>query len=248
MCRKAHTAEMNEFLKYVSFRIDLFSLPRFKDEYVNWVANTFKTKDFAERILTLQERQIVDIDTIASSLGLPIEDIASKRAFVFKSIDVEGQKAKLYITPYFVCVRLVLEDSEVKDLEKQQIGTIASLFKNEAMDNLADIQDVFCMTSHFCRINREEIKEVLDTDAFPEIDPDTFDGINYSDSSIYDDIKINLNRIIICDRETDDRYPYNVFVSTTATPIANNTRSMNELLEMMYKMSLDESARCFLAK
>lgn len=246
MCKKKYSENMQKLLREFSFRIDFYSMPAFKDEYVEMVRKYVGDVFFEERVLSEEERQIVDVDTISDNLKITIEDIISKRNYIFRGIDFSGVLGELYVSPYYILVRFLPQQGHAFDAHC--LDCLPELFKEKFLKNKVNILNLYCITRHECNLFKKDIWQVLDVDAFPQIDLNTFSAGRYADSqqgkNCFVDVIRDLRSGVVED-ETLRRF-INVVIYTMAQPLSReNIYDTILTSDTMLQESLGEVAKCF---
>ena len=66
MCKtKAYTENMDAMNESVAFRFDFYSMPSFKNNFVELLRKNLPVQQFTERLLTEEEKQKINIDAIS---------------------------------------------------------------------------------------------------------------------------------------------------------------------------------------
>ena len=250
MSNKEYKPRMNEFLNYVCFRIEFYSLPTFLDNYVAYLANEFPNVLSKQRALSQAEMGLVDVDTIAWDLDLPIVSIIEpdQQSYVFDDIIVGGLLSKVYVNPYFVCIYIPIDNGNTINEETLE-SDIKRILNMDVLNAVAQIKNISCIANLYLNCTPETYNkcEVLDKDAFPQINPDDINSGRYSDSHQTDNgIERILIRDIIKGRDgkTDIIYLY---VSITSISIYDPSSNVNfdKIFQELFNSALNGAARCF---
>lgn len=242
MCKKTYELRMDEFLNAVAFRVTLFSLPQFRGTFVNLLVQKFPEIKYQERPLGQYEGQLIDIDSIAAELDVPITNLIEQKIYVLDSIKVGNQECRIYVSPYYVFVYLPLqENKEIPDSIGEEICGIIGI---EMLEN-AQVQTISCITNHYLNIKPGQIfsEDILDPDAFPQFYPTNIETGRYSDSHLDEkEHELTLIRDITrgIDVETQEEY-----LNINLTSIASTHKVANEEYQKLYDLALEEVARCF---
>lgn len=239
MCRKVYTDIMAQYLKSVAYRVSFFSMPDFKSHYLVSFANLFPEATYKERKLTQNELQIIDVDTIANDLDIPLVDLMDQKVYVFDNVNMAEYHATVYISHYYIFVYFEL-DGEKLDSERVE-KDIVSLFGTELTGNI-QIQRKSCIVNHIVDIPAKDFNnsDVLDFQAFPQIYPDEIRTGRYSDSHDEDDgYVITLIRDIM-KGQTEENSDESLHINITSIVDSEKNDYGN-----MYMNALKESARCF---
>lgn len=233
---------MDEFFNSISFRVEFFSLPTFKDSYVSYLAKVFQGVPFKETILGQSEWQQIDVDTIAMDLDIPIVNIMEHKNYIFDEIFVGGLKSKVYISPYYIFIYIPISHTDV--IGDTLEADLHRILDKDCLKN-TQIQKISCIVNHYLNIPSPELfkSDVLDTDAFPQIDPDKINMGRYSDSHQTEDgIQLRLIRDI--DRGRDKQTDADYF-SINITSVSTKNKSDDEAYKYLLDLALEETASCF---
>lgn len=241
---------MNEFLNYVSFRIEFFSLPTFKDKYVVYLANEFRSIP-KERALNQAEMGLVDVDTIAGDLDLPLVTIAEEpKNYVFDDIIVGGLNSTVFVNPYYLYIYIPIDKDNVDKISEDTLESdVKHIFNMDELKDVAQIQNASCIVNHNLNITPEDLSkgEVLDMDAFPQIYPNNINTGRYSDSHQTENgIQQILIRDIFKGLEIDTN-KISLFVSITSSSTYDDSiiENFDENYQELLNLALNEAARCF---
>lgn len=238
---------MNEFLNYISYRIEFFSLPTFKDQYVVYLANEFSGIQYRERTLDQAEMGLVDVDKIAMDLDLPLSNIMNHKNYVFDGIIIDRLPSIVYVNPYYIYIHIPINigDKISETLESD----VKCIFNKDILKDVVQIQNVSCIVNHSLKITPKDLYkwEVLDKEAFPQIYPNDINTGKYSDSHKTDNgIEQILIREIIKGRDIDTDH-ISLYVSITSISTHNTSLNKNfkENYQELFNLALNEAARCF---
>lgn len=239
---------MNEFLNYVSFRIEFFSLPTFKDKYVVYLANKFPNIYYKEQTIedTMIEWSLIDVDTIAMDLDLPIMSIANHKNYVIDDILVGGLHSKVYVNPYYIFIHIPIKNGET--INKKLKSDVKRVFNMTVLKNEIQIQNVSCIVNHYLNITPKDLYkwEVLDKDAFPQIYPNEINTGRYSDSHQNENgTQQILIREIFKGSDINDKTSLYVSITSSSTYDNSIIENFNENYQELYDLALNEAARCF---
>ena len=239
MCKKDYTQAMNNYLREVSFRLVFYSLPQFKDKFIEEFVGLFPegNKNYKEDVLMDVELQTVDVDAIAADLGYPIVDVARARTYVFDNVTIANQMATVYVNPYYVYVNVHMNEGE-KSFSDDFINDLNKIFGCKALEKCA-IKQFYCLTSHSCELEQVELNEVLDLKAFPQMDWERLGGAVYVDNYKNGDYSVDLKRIV--GRMIENKVMVTI---QTSTRIESGEEVYVDYKDM-YDASLNEVARCF---
>lgn len=243
---------MNEFLNYVSFRIEFFSLPTFKDKYVVYLANEFPDNNqhkYKERTLSEVEMDLVNVDEIAKDLELSLVHIAKHQNYIFDDFFIGGLHSIVYVNPYYLYIYIPIDiDKGDKINEETLESDVKRIFNMDILKNLAQIQNISCIVSHNLKISPNKLSkgEVLDKDAFPQIYPNDINTGRYSDSHQTDQ---GIKQILIRDIQKALDVKNKIFFYVSITSISTYDYFIKEdsyeNYQELYNIALNEAARCF---
>jgi hypothetical protein len=242
MCKKTYNANMKNYLNGVTFRLDFFSLPDFKASYVPLIKADFPDSSFQERVLTDDESQIVNVDTLSYSLDLPLNDILKERVYVFDNIVKGGILYNIFVSPHYICIHADINNANFPDEPGDDVNEILGNFFSKI-----DLQKVFCMTSHFFSAKSEdEVWTVLDKEAYPKlILDDSYEGGNFIESISSSYSWIDLKRSVMKSDVDDGSTSFDFVVLTSAQSKCIDKDDMKGLYDHLYEDSIAEVAKCF---
>jgi len=241
MCRKKYEKRMNEFLYSVSFRVTFFSLPSFMNDYISTLAELNPEVNYREIAISQAEGQIIDIDSIALDLDIPIVNLLEQKSYLFENLIFGGVKGNVYVSPYYIYINIPLDENDVIG---DTLGTDIERILSPKYLEKTQIQELECKVNHYLKVKPADFLKagVLDTDAFPQLYPEEINTARFSDShTSADGNNLKLIREISNgkDLDTDESLLAVNIISIAATKTANC--NFNNL----YEQALTESARCF---
>lgn len=250
MCRlKPYTKQMEEKNTSVAFRFDFYSMPSFRNKFVENAIKAFDKRGFTERLLTEEEKQTINIDTVCSVLDNSIEEVVSKKVYKLEGISCsDGNEIDLYISPYFLFIYFKRKkDKDVPWDSLQDIFNLLAQYKEEI-----DLQNISCNVVFQAETDEDGLWHVFDHDAFPTLDTDTMTVGRYADSHKYADMTVELVRIVRIGKnrqpdgtEIDPCY----FVNITSIGSLHDNDLLgnrhNERLNELYAKACEEATKCF---
>lgn len=253
MCKtKEYTAGINDLNESVAFRLDYFSVPSFKNDFVERLGAIIGKCDFQERLLTEEEKQKVAIDALSNTLDVSLEELIGKKIYKFYNFKIGDMSSELYISPYFLL--LYIDKGRTIATSWNEISAIFSLLKSDFSLSLSP-QNLLCITSYYASVDEGQLWTIFDRDAFPVLDDANIVNGRYADKHKYDSSDIDLIRElrkgIYVENESSNEgdIMYNVNIATY-----NNLEitSLDELdfvtkLPKMLHDSQKEVTRCFVA-
>lgn len=271
---KQYSQTMKSLRNRIMFRLDYYSLPRFKEKFLDIKGEI--SNNYRETNLTEEEKQMIDVDAVAYNLGESLDTILSKSVYYFRDVVFDDDAniiGDVVVGPYYLFLQLFLkEDGEITSRCYKRIKEF--LFVKE-MAPLTTTSCFTCQVDHQKSPKVEEIDSIIDIHAFTCIDNGNKTAITRfgKDSSIFscigtDDIllansrytdeyvkafidektvSISLSRMLQLAKGADGLFYYNVLVNTNLCVELNDDFSnMNEeIIDKIIEYSTIESSRCF---
>ena len=265
---------MKSLRNRIMFRLDYYSLPRFKEKYLDIKGEI--SNNYRETNLTEEEKQMIDVDAVAYNLGEPLDTILSKSVYFFRDVKFDDEaniNGDVVVGPYYLFLQLFLkEDGEITPRCYERIKEF--LFVKE-MAPLTTTSCFTCQVDHQKSPKVEEIDSIIDINAFTCIangnkaaitksvkDSSIFSCIGTDDvllaNSRYTDeyvkaftdektINISLSRMLQLAKGEDELYYYNVLVNTNlCIDLDDDFSNMSEkIIDKIIDYSTIESSRCF---
>lgn len=258
MCRiKPYAKQMDEKQTSVMFRFDFYSMPSFRNLFVEEAKKLLPTQGFTERLLTEEEKQIINIDSVCSILDNSIEEVVSKKVYKLEVAPCQEEgKIDLYVGPYFLYVYCTRELN--KGLPWSRLQEIFDLLAQYSRD--IDLQNVACSVVFQATTNGEEMWRIFDHDAFPTLDVSTMTVGRYADSHQYEDITVELVRVVkIGVNELPDGTTIDpcYFVNITSisnlrderlfekSASGNSEETYGERIKGLYRKACEKATKCF---
>lgn len=85
----------------LSFRVTFYSRPNFIS---NFLSNEIEAENFQCRLMSEEERQRIDIDSVSIELGNSIDEIVAQQIYIFYGAPLGGLKADIYVGPFFLFI------------------------------------------------------------------------------------------------------------------------------------------------
>ena len=246
MCeKKPYSQKMKALRKSISFRLDLYSLPDFKEKYLSEMGEI--SNNYRDSILSESERQMVDIDTIAYNLGETIETIAEKKVYYFTNVVFDKDKnvtGLVIISPYYIYVQVNCIDGTITE---PSIEKIKSFLFNKVLEPVTTSKFFTCQVYHYKQAKKEELDSIIDKDAFKSIDV-PING-RYADEYTVngkDREQIDTTLIRYLQLYKDDLY--DVLVQTMLSiPLHDDIGNYDQnIIDRMISISEQETSRCFI--
>lgn len=246
---KKYEPRMNEFLNYVSFRIEFFSRPEFEHFYMTYLENEFPNIQVKEKVLSRVEMQLIDIDTIAFDLNVPFDFINATKVNMIDDIIVAKLHSKVYITPHYICIFIPIDIDEGGIISEETLESdVKRIFKMKILNDFVGIQNISCIVNHHLKMTPQKMCkwDVLDKNAFPQICPNEINSGRYADShQTQDGINHILIREIMKGRsEETDKISLYVSISSISTYDDLSFVNFNENYQELFNLTLNEVGRC----
>lgn len=250
MCKaKTYTEQINEFNEFIAFRIDFFSVPSFKNEFVEIIGNIIGPAPFQERLLTEEEKQKIDIDSIVNNLDNSIEEIISKKIYKFYDFKISNISAELYISQYYLFLYLNYKgDSSCENNYLLKVSEIFNTLK--PFSTKLTPQKISLISTYHALIEEKLLWNVFDKEAFPLMESNNLVNGRYADQHLYKSMSINLIREIrkgYYEVDGNEKMMVDVNITSYATSdmdTINDTDFQKEFQNMQNK-SQSEVTRCF---
>lgn len=238
MCKKDYTPQMNAYLKEVSFRIVFYSLPDFKDNFIKEFVSLRPEdhKNYAIEMLSDVKQQIVDVDAIAADLGYPLIEVTSSKTYIFESVSIGERKATVYVNPYYLFINVKI-DNQYELFSKSFTEDLDRIFNCRSLNDCA-VKQFYCLTSHCFESEQQQLENIIDLKAFPQIDWERLGGAMYVDNYRSRVYSVDLKRIV-------DKMEDKVRVTIQTSTRIDSEEDVEVNYWDMYNASLHEVARCF---
>ena len=247
MCKKKpYSAKMKAMRKRISFRLDFFSLPSFKDDYLTKykeISNNYK-----ENVLSELERQFVDVDSVAYNLDVTLETIAEKKVFCFSDVVFDGNtdtKGKVIVSPYYLYIEV--QCSNDGSISEQSITKIKTLLFDPIMEPLTTSKFLTCQVDHYDFVDKDAIDSVIDKTAFVSIDT-PING-RYSDEyKVNGEGEESIDTALIRYLQLYEDNKYDILVKTILSiPLHDDINKYDKgIIDRMITISEQETSRCFI--
>ena len=245
MCeKKPYSSKMKAMRKRISFRLDFFSLPSFKDEYLakyKEISNNYK-----ENVLSELERQMVDVDSVAYNLDVTLETIAEKKVFCFSDVVFDDNtKGKVVVSPYYLYIEVQCNNDG--SISKQSIEKIKTLLFDPIMEPITTSKFLTCQVDHYNFVDKDELDSIVDKSAFVSIDT-PING-RYSDEYKVDGKGEEIiDTALIRYLQLYDDNKYDILVKTILSiPLHDDINKYDQgIIDRMITISEQETSRCFI--
>lgn len=252
---KTYSGKMKSFRNRIMFRLDYYSLPRFKEKYLDEKGEI--SNNYRETNLTEIERQMVDVDAVAFNLGETLDTILSKSVYFFSEVVFDEAKeifGDVVVGPFYLFLQLFLQDGVITTRCYERIKEF--LFVKKMMP-YSTTTCFTCQVDHQKTIIAEEVGSIINIDAFTCIRTDDRSLVNsrhsdeyvitYSDDKTEKPVNVSLCRMLQLAKGENDLYYYNVLVNTNLCIDLNDDFSnMDEhVIDRIIEFSEVESSRCF---
>lgn len=248
MCKiKDYTQQMEEMNSSVAFRFDFYSMPSFRNTFVESVKEKLQIRDFTERLLTEEEKQTINIDALCSVLDNSIDEVVSKKVYKMVCTTPGDDSLELYISPYFLFV-IYSRTEENKQIPWEILQTITSLLVEREGD--IDLQNTSCHVLYQKKTDETQLWDIFDHEAFPTLDTGAMTVGRYADKHKYgDNVTVELVRIIkigkfkLSDDEVID--PYFCININSISNSNGDTFLENPNIQNLYDIACKEATKCF---
>lgn len=252
MCKlKPYTEAMDNRNVSVAFRFDFYSMPSFRNSFVEQVKSSFALNGFTERLLTEEEKQTINIDAVCDILDNSIEEMLSKKVYKLElTLPQDRASVDVYISPYFLYAHCSRKQN--KELSWDELNKVFRLLKDNVQQ--IDLQNIACITVFQAEVGGKELWQVFDHDAFPTLDVETMTVGRYADSHQYDNIVAELVRIVkigTCQQADGSEINPCYLVNITSIGNLQDKNSFlgdvpcEEVMKQLYEKSCEEATKCF---
>lgn len=242
MCTmKRYNENISQYAEEVIFRIVYASFSDFVSKYIENFKERFPETSFRERVITQEEEQIVDIDTIATYLDVTLEDVLKERVYVLKT-KIHQCDFSVFIGCQYLVVKM---DLKGKDISEESKCDLAQMLNTQSIKDNIEIVDFNCQIIHSITAPTEDaLGEILDMGVFKGIDADVKNS-RYADSYLRENCNIQLTRelrdIIF---EDDSKGVYaNILCSFSVEEVKNEY--LPDDIERYLSVVKQETTQCF---
>lgn len=244
MCKvKNNTEKIGKYQRGINVRFDYYSVPGSIKKVVGLLA---LGKIYENRKPTEEEMQIIDYDSVASSMDMTITEL------LFHAVHImcdNGEKYTIFVHRNYVSVDFKTEGMDGNNAIVEKAAKILNHFLGEGEEGF-NIQDICCRVNLFTpEINNSTIWTILDQSAFPVMEDSKVVNGNYVDTHEVENYYIDLLRNI----RPSGVGISDVVVSTTAmcnfeklTDMIKE-RGLDGVLKDMLDKSINEITRCYTA-
>lgn len=250
MCKtKAYTENMDAMNESVAFRFDFYSMPSFKNNFVELLRKNLPVQQFTERLLTEEEKQKINIDAISYTLDNSIEEIISKKIYKFEQFHMANCMAELYIGPYFLF--LYLKRKREEQVRLKELDTVFNLLKSKSSE--LNLLNTTCILSFNKYLGENDLWKIFDKDAFPSLDTETMTVGRYADSHLYGNMNVELVRVLskgFYEKEDgeviDPCFYVNIIANGTIPQLSLQSDDFPIILSKLFNQSQNEATKCFI--
>lgn len=183
--------DIREILKYNSsyaFRLAFFSID-FQNKYAQKLQLLFPDALLKEHLLTECDKNLIDIDAIAGSLDISVEEIVSQTVYEFSSNDIN-----VYVSPYFI-YGVVENGKGESELNESFVQLLRSLNGNPV--DKASPSSLTFILNVMGDMSRVGILSSFQNSCYPIMDWQRFSGGRYVESiRIEDSLNLDIIRNI----------------------------------------------------
>lgn len=239
MCKKDYNEHMAQSLKVVSLRFDYFSMPNFKIQFVTFLQSAFNGKvHFEEKLLGDTDMSMIDTDTVAYNLDTTIEDVTSRKCYLFKG-EIDNRSLTIYVHPLFLFMNF--KDFSPEGIN-QGLDSVEGLVNSLQFKNNVNLGDITLSISHNINCLRDHVLEYIDSDAFPSID---FNNKEYKSGRYAEQLKKEDSTILLIRNISfDENDTAHIDIQTQASPDDMNLELFTKTTHSMLEESLKEIAKC----
>lgn len=244
MCKvKNNTEKIGKYQRGINIRFDYYSVPGSVTKVVGILA---PGTNYENRKPTEEKMQIVDYDSVASSMDMTITELLFHAVHI---MTCDGGRYTIFVHRNYVSVDFRTEGMDGNAAIIKGAAKILYHFLGEGEEGF-NIQDVCCRVNLFTpEISNDTIWTVLDQSAFPVMEGSKVVNGNYVDTYEVENYYIDLLRNI----RPSAAEKNDVVVSTTAMCDYEKLAAMiaeqglEGVLKDMLDKSVNEITRCYTA-
>jgi hypothetical protein len=240
MCKKVEYGQKHyRFADYAFVRVSFFSNPQFLEVF--WTKKMSVWTElmpdfkFVEKPLTMLEAQLVNVDEIADSLDITLEEILSQKVYFFSNALLDNCNIDIFLSRYFIFLKIQLDG---KNFEESILPKIYELLSLSDLKDVVSPQSIELGLWHKVCASRNDLWTILDPLAFKSIDDNiSANGTYFVEYNVEDNF-IETRRYLRQLQE-DERYLATIQVKT-------DLGGWNlESQESVWNILKQESTRCF---
>lgn len=197
--------DIKDIFKYnnsYAFRLTFFSID-FQDDYAKKLQNEFPEAMLAKHLLNESDKSLIDIDAVAGSLDISVEEILSQPIYEFIW---QEELFSVYVSPYFVYG--IKKNKKAIVVFDDLTSRILRGFNKQPVSDVSACSFT-CILNVTDKMTLEQVQKTMKMDAFPMLDLDKNNGGRYVDSlNIDEDLNLDIVRTI--ERLDDDSYLWRI--------------------------------------
>ena len=247
---KNYSPGLKAIRQRIAFRLDYFSLPTFKEKYFENMGEI--SNDYVEGILTEEERQMLDLDSVAYNLRETLDNILAKKAYHFSNVvfdEAYGINGEVIVSPYFLFLQIACEKDGA--ITKECIRKIKKFLFDATLESVTTTRIFTCQADHQKVVDSiEDIQNTIGDVAFCHFNAPR--NSTYLNEYVLDlqgkEVDASLRRYIqqSTDDETGD-IVYNILVNSILSMKINGNFSTQgeDIIDDFITYSEQETSRCF---
>lgn len=246
MCKfKIYKSEIEKTRKAISLRFTFFSKPDFLSNFVSKQSGVLGDS-FAVRELTDEESEAIDVDVISHILHIPLDYVLKeKNIYIFRNVDFGGNKARVFISKYFIFIQIkAATETRVDVTSERQMDFL----KMEGYQDSIDLIDVSMVDDYVLGCDRAELWNVLDKNAFADVDMENVVDCRYADTHNRANFKSDLVRTILKRHDSEDKEICQIFLKSIISKTEPDSGFIADLRNNLAAMKSEcehEVTRCF---
>lgn len=243
MCKKMEYGQKHcRFADYVYVRVSFFSNPKFLEVFwekkMSVWTELMQELRFVEKPLTTLEAQLVDVDEIADSLDITLEEILSQKVYFFSNALLDDYNVDIFLSRYFIFLKINLAGKEMKESTLPKIYELLTF--SDLEDAVVSLQAIELGLWHKVCASKNDLWNILDSSAFKSIDED-----NISANGTYFD-EYNVEDHFIETRRYLRQLQENEMFLATIQVKTDLSEWNSETPETIWNLLKQESTRCFI--
>lgn len=240
MCKKVeYSQEHYRFADYACVCVSFFSNPKFLevfwDRKMSVWTEMMRELRFVEKPLTTLEAQLVNVDEIAYSLDITLEEILSQKVYFFSNALLDDYNVDIFLSRYFIFLKIQLNG---KNLEESILPKIYELLTLGDLKDVVSLQAIKLGLWHKVCAGKDDLWTILDPLAFKSVDDKISANGTYFDEYDVEGNFIETRRYLRQLKE-DEWYLATIQVKTGLTEWHLDTQ------ESIWNLLKQESTRCF---
>lgn len=160
--------DIKDIFKYnnsYAFRLTFFSID-FQDDYAKKLQNEFPEAMLAKHLLNESDKSLIDIDAVAGSLDISVEEILSQPIYEFIW---QEELFSVYVSPYFVYG--IKKNKKAIVVFDDLTSRILRGFNKQPVSDVSACSFT-CILNVTDKMTLEQVQKTMKMDAFPMLDLD----------------------------------------------------------------------------